>query len=69
MKRFFGMMPSCEVKIENKYKTDVGTIILQAGKNGYSIIYADGSSQYKDIKDIPENNYKRAYDIVKDLIK
>lgn len=69
MNRMFGMMPSSEIKIEKNYKTDLGTVIVQAGNKGYSVIFADGSSEYDDIEDTAENNFNRAYKIVKELIK
>lgn len=63
MKRFMGMMPVSEIKIEKIYKDELGfKIIVQAGKHGWTILYADGSSMYDDIDDIPENNLKRALD-------
>lgn len=69
MKRMFGMMPSSEIKIEKHYKTDLGPITIQAGDNGYSVIFADGSSEYEDIQDTAENNFNKAYEIAKELIK
>ena len=68
MKRFFGMMPSSEIEIEKSYKTDLGIIIIQAGPNGYSIIYGDGSPESEDISDTSENNFNKAYNIAKKLI-
>ena len=62
----FGMMPSSEIEIEKHYKTDLGTVIIQAGTNGYSIIFGDGSSQSEEVSDAAENNFKRAYAIAKD---
>ena len=42
MKRFAGMMPSAEIKKEKHYKCkDGGTIIAQAGPNGWTVIWAD----------------------------
>ena len=69
MKRFFGMMPSDEVEIEKHYKTNLGTVTIQAGKEGYSILFADGSSKYEDIQDTTENNFNKAYELFKDLTK
>ncbi len=67
MNRFFGMMPSTEIEREERFVDPAGLkITIQAGPNGYSILYADGSSQFKDIEDSTDNNFKIAYDIAKD---
>lgn len=66
MNRFFGMMPSTEIERQERFVDTVGLkITIQSGPNGYSILYADGSSQFKDIKDSTDNNFKIAYDIAK----
>lgn len=55
-----------EIEREERFVDPVGLkITIQAGPNGYSILYADGSSQFKDIKDYTDNNFKIAYDIAK----
>lgn len=65
MNRFFGMMPSNKIELEKHYKDNLGfKIVIQAGPEGYSIIYADHSTEYADINDTTENNFKTAYDIV-----
>ncbi len=63
MERFFGMMPSTEIEIEKSYKdkNDL-TLRVQAGPNGWTIIYADGSSEYRDIEASAEENHKAAYE-------
>lgn len=64
MKRFFGMMPSNEISIEKSYKDKHNlTIIIQAGEHGWTVIYADGGTNYKDVDDTPENNFEKAYDV------
>lgn len=51
MKRFFGMMPSDEIEMEETYKDDMDhSIVVQAGKNGWTLLYADGSSEFKDVE-------------------
>lgn len=61
MQRLFGMMPKDEVKIEKVYKDSLGLkIIIQAGEHGWSILFADCSSIYRDIDDTPENNFEAA---------
>jgi hypothetical protein len=64
MKRFFGMMPSNEIVIEKRYEDTIGLrITIQAGLHGWTIIYADNSTDYKDIDDTAEANFKAAYDL------
>lgn len=66
MKRFFGMMPSSEVEVEKTYIDSCDLkITVQAGPNGYSIIYADHSTEYEDVEDTTENNLQRALDKIK----
>lgn len=62
MNRFMGMMPSSEVKKEKTFKVgeDQSRVTLQAGENGWTILFADSSSEYKDIEDTTENNFNSA---------
>jgi hypothetical protein len=62
MNRFMGMMPYDEVKKEKRFKVGVGQlkVTIQAGENGWTILFADGSSEYKDVKDTTENNFSSA---------
>lgn len=62
MNRFFGMMPSSEIELEEHYIDKNGyTIIIQAGVHGWTIIYADSSSDFKDINKSSDENFKDAY--------
>lgn len=62
MKRFFGMMPSSEVTLERTYKDNEGLRIrLQAGPHGWTVIYADGGTEYKDVDATPEENLEAGY--------
>lgn len=67
MNRFIGMMPSSEVKKEEQFKVGVGqlTVTIQAGENGWTILYADNSSEYKDIIDTVKNNFDNAFNLLK----
>lgn len=65
MNRFFGMMPSSEVEISKRYRVSGGNVVIDAGKNGWTILYADGSSDYKDVVDTAENNFNNAYEVLK----
>ena len=63
MNRFFGMMPSSEIEKEKYYKDEDGfKVNIQAGTHGWSIIWADSSSCYKDVDATTEENFKTAYD-------
>ncbi len=63
MVRFFGMMPSNEIEITGVFDDGNGfKIYIDAGKNGWTVMWADHSTDYEDIKDTAENNYKRACD-------
>ena len=65
-----GMMPSSEIEVSKTFKDDLGLKIrVEAGKNGWTIIYADGSSEYKDIKDMFDNNFQAALKALKSHFK
>ena len=66
MNRFFGMMPLSEVKIRKTFIDDLGLkISIDAGENGWTIMYADSSSEYKDVVDTTENNFNSALTVLK----
>lgn len=66
MKRFFGLMPSNEIEITKTFKDDNGyEITIDAGKHGWTIIYADTATEYEDIDGTAEENFNRAYKILK----
>lgn len=62
MNRFFGMMPSSEVKKRKSFRVGSGQlkVTIEAGENGWTIMYADNSSEYKDVVDTTENNFNKA---------
>lgn len=63
MKRFFGMMPSNEIEKEEIWIDDPESNfkeIIQAGPNGWTIIWADGGSSYVDQSKGTEANYEEA---------
>ena len=65
MNRFMGMMPSSEIEREEKFKVGLGsTVIIQAGGNGWTILYADSSSEYKDVLDTTDNNFNKAMEVL-----
>jgi len=64
MNRFFGMMPSSKIAIERVFEDNNGyKITIQAGCNGWSILWADCGSTFKDEVDTAENNFKKAFDL------
>ncbi len=64
-KRFFGMMPSSEVKIRKHYRDQHNLpISIDAGSSGWTVTWADYSTSYRDIENTPEANFKEAYDSV-----
>lgn len=66
MRRFFGMMPSNEVKMTNKYVTESGDkVVIEACEHGWTIIYADASTEFKDFDDTVQNNFDFALRVLK----
>lgn len=64
MKRFFGMMPNSEIEIEKHYKDENGyRVTIQSGANGWTVIYADSSTDFKDVVDSSIENFKEAYNL------
>ena len=62
MQRFFGRMLSSEVTLKKTYKDKYGlTLRLEAGPHGWTVIYADGGTEYKDVDATPEENLEAAY--------
>ena len=62
MNRFFGLMPSNEVEIQRKYKDCFDNdLIIQAGQKGWTIVYVNGSSTYKDEELTAKENFDNAY--------
>jgi len=67
MNRFMGMMPSSEIAKEECFKVGESqlTVTIQSGKKGWTILYDDSSSEYKDEVDTTENNFSKAMDVLK----
>jgi hypothetical protein len=65
MKRFFGMMPCSEIELTKTYVDSLGlNIRIEVGKNGWTITYADSSTEYKDVVDTVENNLAMALKVL-----
>ena len=69
MVRFCGMMPSGDVERQETFKdrSDL-EIIIQAGVKGWTIIYADGSTNYADKVDTVNNNFNEALAIAESCL-
>jgi hypothetical protein len=67
MNRFFGMMPSSEVKKQKSFRVGSSQlkVTVDAGENGWTILYADSSSEYQDVVDTTENNFNKAIEVLK----
>lgn len=65
------LLPIEEVEMEKIYKDQYGSkIMIQAGKHGWTILYgANGDSEYQDVDNTVEDNFKSAYDTVGDSFK
>jgi len=62
----FGLMPRDEIKIEKIFEVDGGAhVTLQSGENGWTVIWADSSTNYEDVKDTSENNFNKALNYLK----
>lgn len=61
MQRFMGIMPVNEIGKEVKYKTPDGeNIIVQAGPRGWTVVYGDGATDYKDVEAETDVNFEEA---------
>ena len=69
MKRFFGMMPTNEVEIEKKYKDKNDyNVTIQAGPNGWTVLWADGGSSWKDEENTAEENFNTALKVAEEAV-
>ena len=72
MRRFMGLMPRTEIEIEKVYKDNLGmTLTIQAGPRGWTILWADKGSNFKDYDKegdpvrTAEQNLEEALEVVK----
>ena len=69
MKRIFGMMPSSEVEREETYRDNSNyKLLIQAGPHGWTVIYVDGSTNYKDEEGTTEENFQKAYKVADEAV-
>ena len=65
-----GMMPSDEIKKSKTFIDELGLkITIDAGENGWTIMYADCSTQYKDTVDTTDNNFNTALEVLVSHLK
>ena len=70
MNRFMGLMPTSEVKITKHFIDDSGKrIAIQAGEKGWTIIFADHSTKYKNVENTTLSNLNEAVDTLKTLME
>ena len=61
-----GMMPSSEIELRKTFIDKHGLkISIDAGKNGWTIQYADHSSKYEDVEATTEDNFNTALKVLK----
>lgn len=61
MNRFFGMMPSEEIKKRGHFEeTDGSPVSIDAGPHGWTIHWCDHSTLYKDVDATTEENFQEA---------
>lgn len=69
MNRFFGMMPSSCIEKEEHYKDSNGlSITIQAGPEGWCILWADGGSDFKDVNATTDQNFNEALKVATDAV-
>ena len=69
MERFFGMMPSKEIEKSKTFVDKNGLkAYIDAGKNGWTVRYADQSSQFEDVEATTEDNFNAALETLKSEI-
>ena len=63
MKSFFGMIPVNEISIERQFQTGYNaTALIQAGEKGWTVVFADQSTYYKNTQTTSEDNFNTAKD-------
>lgn len=69
MKRFFGMMPASEIERTEHFVDENGlSVCIDAGPNGWTVRFADMSSEYEDESIGTEANFKNAYDVAVECV-
>lgn len=62
MNRFFGMMPAEEIERSELFLDCTGKKVrIDAGPNGWTVRWCDGSTDYEDCVSTTERNFENAY--------
>lgn len=70
MQRFMGMMPSSYIEINKDFRSASGLKVhIDAGPEGWTVIYADGSTNYEDNVATAQENYERAYAVASERLE
>ena len=71
MQRFFGKMPASEVAISKKFVDRPGpnglSFRIEAGNKGWTILFADLSTEYEDVEATAEQNFEKAKAVAKEI--
>lgn len=69
MQRFMGLMPLDEIKKEKAFRVgkDQWRVLIQAGENGWTIVFDDYSTRYQNVADTTENNFETALKVLKEI--
>ena len=63
LERFFGVMSSDEVEARGVFRDSNGMRLnIEDGPKGWTIIWADYSTTFKDVNETTERNFEEAYD-------
>lgn len=69
MRRFFGMMPANEITLQKVYVDDFGSkVTIQAGPNGWTVIYCDGSTDWEDSVNEDTVNFQNALNVATESV-
>lgn len=69
MKRFFGMMPVNEIERTEHFVDECGlSVCIDAGPNGWTVRFADMSSEYKDESIGTDANFENAYKVAVECV-
>jgi len=63
------MMANKEIKREEVFKDRINlNVVIQAGPNGWTILYADKSILYKDVEATTDENFEEAKRIAENAV-
>jgi hypothetical protein len=66
MGRFYGLLPRSAIEIQKSFNDGNGSVIrVEAGPTGWTVIWADRSTDFADVADSSLNNYNSAVSFAK----